>query len=227
MSTPQTVYLIDALNVRYLGILSSSPIHGEGKIALYNARSLGTEEREPAETHVPPKNDIYEFILFNMTEVRDITPLETGMGYNPYGYPLGYQNFNMPGVNPLGAMGSMGFNPNTMGSIQDNVGVTGSGGAGSMNHMEMGNMGPMGMTHQSFYPYPYPWYFINQWGNMNMSNQMQNQYPFPQRRPPMPSHMSHEDYLSSEPVNNATKKEPFLVHRKKVPMNILIHLIYL
>lgn len=78
MTTPyigSKISLISRLDIRYEGTLHSvDPV--ESTISLSQVRSFGTEDR-PAPVSVPARQDIYEFIIFKASDIKDLIVCET------------------------------------------------------------------------------------------------------------------------------------------------------
>lgn len=78
---PQTPYigskisLISRLDIRYEGVLHSVD-STTSTIALAKVRSFGTEER-PTLRYVPPREEIYDFIIFKAQDIKDLIVCES------------------------------------------------------------------------------------------------------------------------------------------------------
>ncbi|KAI4826528.1 hypothetical protein KUCAC02_029974 [Chaenocephalus aceratus] len=68
------ISLISKAHIRYEGILSSVDID-RSTVALAKVRSYGTEDRR-ADRPVPPKDEMYEYIIFRGSDIQDITVSE-------------------------------------------------------------------------------------------------------------------------------------------------------
>ncbi|XP_034549288.1 protein LSM14 homolog B-like [Notolabrus celidotus] len=68
------ISLISKAQIRYEGILSSVDTD-RSTVALAKVRSYGTEDRH-TDRPVPPKDEIYEFIIFRGSDIKDITVSE-------------------------------------------------------------------------------------------------------------------------------------------------------
>ncbi|KAM9814225.1 protein LSM14 homolog B-B-like [Neosynchiropus ocellatus] len=68
------ISLISKAQIRYEGILSSVDTE-RSTVSLAKVKSFGTEDRH-AERPVPPKDEIYEFIIFRGSDIKDITVSE-------------------------------------------------------------------------------------------------------------------------------------------------------
>jgi protein LSM14 len=97
------ISLISKKNIRYEGILHSIDTK-ESTVALANVRSFGTEDRK-VDTYIPPASDVYEYILFQATDIQHLVVCELP-GIPPVPDPL---NNN---VHPSVAQYLSGYNPN-------------------------------------------------------------------------------------------------------------------
>ncbi|ODV97611.1 hypothetical protein PACTADRAFT_78077, partial [Pachysolen tannophilus NRRL Y-2460] len=72
----KTISLISNKGIRYVGILDN--INGdEGTVSLTKVRSLGTEGRiGDYSKEIHPRPDIYEFVLFKGSDVKDLNILD-------------------------------------------------------------------------------------------------------------------------------------------------------
>ncbi|XP_021171887.2 protein LSM14 homolog B isoform X1 [Fundulus heteroclitus] len=68
------ISLISKAQIRYEGILSSVDTE-RSTVALAKVKSYGTEDRS-TERPVPPKDEIYEYIIFRGSDIKDITVSE-------------------------------------------------------------------------------------------------------------------------------------------------------
>ncbi|KAM4588186.1 protein LSM14 homolog B-like [Odontesthes bonariensis] len=68
------ISLISKAQIRYEGILSSVDTE-RSTVALAKVKSYGTEDRH-ADRPVPPKDEIYEYIIFRGSDIKDITVSE-------------------------------------------------------------------------------------------------------------------------------------------------------
>ncbi|VDN05623.1 unnamed protein product [Thelazia callipaeda] len=84
------ISLISKLDIRYEGILYTVDTN-ESTIALAKVRSFGTEDR-PTTNPVAARDDIYEYIIFKATDIKDLIVCETpkplpqlagGLAYDP------------------------------------------------------------------------------------------------------------------------------------------------
>ncbi|KAK2914708.1 protein LSM14 homolog B-like isoform X1 [Channa argus] len=69
------ISLISKAQIRYEGILSSVDTE-RSTIALAKVKSYGTEDRH-TDRPVPPKDDVYEYIIFRGSDIKDITVSES------------------------------------------------------------------------------------------------------------------------------------------------------
>lgn len=70
-----TISLVSKLNIRYEGILFTVN-SAESTIALAQVRSFGTENR-PTSRPVPVRNDVYEYIIFQASDIKDLVVCDT------------------------------------------------------------------------------------------------------------------------------------------------------
>ncbi|XP_055385562.1 protein LSM14 homolog A isoform X2 [Condylostylus longicornis] len=139
------ISLISKADIRYEGRLFTVDPQ-ECTIALANVRSFGTEDRE-TQYPIAPQSQIYDYILFRGTDIKDIRVVNNGMPHPndpaimqmqlPNGQHL-MPHFPMPAINspmtnygaPFGGMGNIG-------------GLGGPGtGAGTSTNNTAGNMAP-------------------------------------------------------------------------------------
>jgi protein LSM14 len=83
------INLISKLDIRYEGILYTVDTN-DSTIALAKVRSFGTEDR-PTESPVAARDDVYEYIIFKASDIKDLIVCETpkpaaltgGLPYDP------------------------------------------------------------------------------------------------------------------------------------------------
>ncbi|XP_033220424.1 protein LSM14 homolog B isoform X2 [Belonocnema kinseyi] len=121
------ISLISKADIRYEGRLFTVDPQ-ECTIALANVRSFGTEDRE-TQIPVAPQNQIYEYILFRGTDIKDIRVVS-----NVSSIP------NDPAIVQMTVQASMGQQ-----SYQPQPGY---------GHPMMGQMGPMGAQYGAPYGMP-------------------------------------------------------------------------
>ncbi|KAF1391266.1 hypothetical protein PFLUV_G00040140 [Perca fluviatilis] len=113
------ISLISKAQIRYEGILSSVDTD-RSTVALAKVKSYGTEDRH-SDRPVPPKDEIYEFIIFRGSDIKDITVSEppkphhglprdpaivqSSMGSSPAAYHPRWSSYRdmMPTYNQLAA----------------------------------------------------------------------------------------------------------------------------
>lgn len=71
----KTISLISNADIRYVGVLHEINSQ-ESTVSLRNVRSYGTEGRRGG-NEIPPSDNIYEFIVFRGSDVKDLTVSDT------------------------------------------------------------------------------------------------------------------------------------------------------
>ncbi|XP_028147856.1 protein LSM14 homolog B isoform X2 [Diabrotica virgifera virgifera] len=142
------ISLISKADIRYEGRLFTVDPQ-ECTIALASVRSFGTEDRD-AQYPVPAQNQVYDYILFRGTDIKDIRVTNNVSHPQPLNDPaimqlsvppsLGGQTFHQ--THPvLGAMGpQMGQFPGAYGGI-GTIGAIGTGAIGTSLGMQRDNRG--------------------------------------------------------------------------------------
>ena len=70
------ITIISKAEIRYEGILYAiNPT--EHTVSLTQVRSFGTEDRKPNPQFIPPSDELYEFIIFKGSEIKDLQVLNT------------------------------------------------------------------------------------------------------------------------------------------------------
>uniref|UniRef100_A0A0N4ZU92 LSM14 domain-containing protein n=1 Tax=Parastrongyloides trichosuri TaxID=131310 RepID=A0A0N4ZU92_PARTI len=77
------ISLVSKLDIRYEGILYTVDTN-ESTIALSKVRSFGTEDR-PTSNPVPAKDEVYEYIIFKASDIKDLIVCETPKPPQPVG----------------------------------------------------------------------------------------------------------------------------------------------
>lgn len=97
-------------------------------VSLLSVRSFGTEERDVPQK-VPPQNNVYDYILFRGTDIRDIVVLNNAPTYpnDPAIMQLTLQPkpYGAPGV--YGPTGMLGGPPTHLGQFPSTTGAYGGG----------------------------------------------------------------------------------------------------
>ncbi|CAD7701404.1 unnamed protein product [Ostreobium quekettii] len=69
------ISLVSSGDIRYEGILYSIDMV-DSKIALQQVKSFGTEGRRVGEAQVPPSEEVYEYIVFRGSDIKELNVLE-------------------------------------------------------------------------------------------------------------------------------------------------------
>lgn len=81
--------MISNCEIRYEGILHSVDIN-EGNMSLTKVRAFGTEGRRHGQDEIPPSDGVYEYIVFNAGDIKDLNLLEPDLSKN--------ENFKDPAI---------------------------------------------------------------------------------------------------------------------------------
>ena len=93
------IQLISKSEIRYEGTLYTIDTE-QSSVALANVRSFGTENRRP-QNPVPPANEIYDYIIFRVSDIQDLSICETPAP-SQHGFPHPMMNYPYQSQNPYG-----------------------------------------------------------------------------------------------------------------------------
>lgn len=68
----KTISLISNSDIRYVGVLHEINAK-DSTVSLRHVRSYGTESRRTGADAVPPSSNVYQFIVFKGSDVKDLT----------------------------------------------------------------------------------------------------------------------------------------------------------
>lgn len=87
----KTISLVSNKGLRYVGLLDSINAN-DATVALKSVRLLGTEGRMLATPHleVPPSNDVYDYVMFRGSDVKDLLVLDIPVDQVEPNYPHAY-----------------------------------------------------------------------------------------------------------------------------------------
>uniref|UniRef100_UPI00358F4C29 protein LSM14 homolog B-B-like isoform X3 n=1 Tax=Myxine glutinosa TaxID=7769 RepID=UPI00358F4C29 len=102
------ITLISKAEIRYEGLLYTIDADN-ATIVLAKVRMFGTEDRR-GHRHVAPQNDLYEYVIFRATDIKEVTVQEGSSGsmfhsdpaivHSAIGTPGGMVHYTLPGCAP-------------------------------------------------------------------------------------------------------------------------------
>lgn len=137
------ISLISKLDIRYEGVLYTVDTQ-DSTIALSKVRSFGTEDR-PTSNPVSARDDVYEYIIFKASDIKDLIVCETpkpNLGGLPYDPAIISVQRTVPTDDKTSPAGSRSGTPQSSGYTGNRAPGAGRGGSRGGSYSDDRGQGP-------------------------------------------------------------------------------------